>query len=172
MQFSSLHAVVINRRNSKDSDRFYTLFTLERGKLDVYARGVRSIKSKRSSSLDLYSQIICQIVEKGEYKTLTSVELVSSNRQNKAALYDISRLFQIGELIDELLPEDDPHIEVYELLTTALTHLSRFDSPEYLLRFKKKLLTLLGYWNTSLADDQIDGYLDTLLSRPLRAKII
>ena len=169
MQFSSLHAIVINRRSLKEADRFYTLFTLERGKLDVYARGVRSLKSKRNSSLDLYSQITCQIVEQHDHLTLTSVELTNSHSAGKGSLGNISRLFQLGELIDALLPEDDPHPEVYELLSTALTHLHRFDTPDYLYRFKKKLLTLLGFWEPSLNPATIDPYLDSLLAHPLRS---
>lgn len=169
MQFTSLHAIVINRRSVKEADRFYTLFTLERGKLDVYARGVRSLKSKRNSSLDLYSQITCQIVEQHNHITLMSVELTNSHAAGKGSLENISRLFQLGELIDALLPEDDPHPEVYELLTTALTHLHRFDTPDYLFRFKCKLLQLLGYWDTTITLDSIDDYISSLLSRPLRS---
>lgn len=172
MKYHKLEGIIINRRSLREADRFLTIFTREYGKISVYAHAIRSLRSKRVGNLDLFSHIRFELVEYGDRKTLTSVEIVSSHQHNKAALHNISRLFQIGELIDGLLPEDDPHVEVYELLNTALTHLSRFDTPDYLIRFKKKLLTILGYWNTGLLDHQIDEYLDTLLTRPLRAKII
>lgn len=172
MKYHKLEGIIINRRSLRESDRFLTIFTREYGKISVYAHAIRSLRSKRVGSLDLFSHIRFELIEKGDRKTLTSVELVSSHQHNKAALHNISRLFQIGELIDGLLPEDDPHAEVYELLSTALTHLSRFDTPDYLYRFKKKLLQLLGFWDSSLTPSTIDPYLDTLLTRPLRAKII
>lgn len=169
MRYAKLEGIIINRRAVADADRFLTILTREEGKISVYARAVRSLKSKRSASLDLFSLIRFELVERGENKTLTHVELLDAYRDGKKKLGDISRLFAIGELVDALVPENDPHPEVYDLLSTALTHLSRFDSPEYLARFKKKLLFLLGYGD---APTDIDSYIESLLSRQLRAKNI
>ncbi len=175
MKYSKLEGVIINHRLVKDSDRFLTIFTEGMGKISVYARGVRSITSKRAGSLDLFSHIKFELIETGiglpagGRRTITSVELLNGHHVSKDSLANISRLFQIGELIDALLPEDDPHPEVYVLLQTALTHLHRFATPDYLYRFKKKLLLLLGYGDPALTPATIDSYLDSLLSRPLRS---
>lgn len=167
MQYQKLTGIIINRHVVKDNDRFLTIFTAEAGKISVYARGVRSIKSKRGSQLDLFSHIKFEIFEKNDHRTLTSVELLDGHHLSKTTIGDISRLFQIGELIDRLTAEDDPHIEIYDLLVTALHHLHNFDTPQYLLRFKKKLLTLLGYGDYENQD--IDTYIDSLLIHPIRA---
>ncbi len=169
MKYHKLHAIVLNRRNISDADRFVTLYTLERGKLDVYARSVRALKSKRLASLDLFTQITCEVIEKNNRHTLTQVDLLRSHQRSKTSLPNISRLFQIGELVDKLTAEDDPHPAIYHLLDTALTHLHRFDTPEYLTRFKKKLLTELGF-DPNPAD--LDTYIDSLLTRPLRTRQI
>jgi len=171
LNYSKYQGIIINRRAVGDADRFYTILTKDSGKISVFARSVRSLKSKRASSLDLFSLINFELVSKGDRRTLTHVELVDGFRRGKRKLSDISRLFQIGELIDVLVPEDDPHNEVYELLSKALTHLSSFETPEYLLRFKKKLLQHLGYENKALKDDQIDPYIESLISHSLHAKI-
>jgi DNA repair protein RecO len=172
VKYQKLSGVIINRHVVKESDRFLTIYTLEEGKISVYARGVRSVKSKRGSQLDLFSHIRFELFEKNDHRTLTSVELLDGHHVSKTTLPNISRLFQIGELVDLLTPEHDPHPEVYDLLVTALGSLSRFDTPEYLYRFKKKLLELLGYGDRPLSESEIDDYIDTLVSRPLRAKII
>jgi DNA repair protein RecO (recombination protein O) len=171
VKYQKFSGVIINRHIVKDSDRFLTIYTLEEGKISVYARGVRSIKSKRSSQIDLFSHIKFDIFEKNDHKTLTSVELLNGHHQSKASLGNISRLFQIGELVDRLTVENDPHVEVYELLVTALANLSRFETPQYLFRFKKKLLEILGYGDRPLTSQQIDDYIESLLDRPLRAKL-
>jgi DNA repair protein RecO (recombination protein O) len=169
MRYQKLSGIIINRHIVKDSDRFLTIFTQEEGKISVYARGVRSVKSKRGSQLDLFSHIKFELFEKNDHRTLTSIELIDGHHVSKTTLPNISRLFQIGELIDRLTAEHDPHPEVYDLLVTALANLSRFNTPEYLYRFKKKLLTLLGYGDFEKQD--IDTFIDSLLTRPLRAKI-
>lgn len=169
MKYLKLHAIVLNRRTVGDSDRFLTLFSLEHGKLDVYARSVRSLKSRRLASLDLFSHITCEVIEKNERRTLTHVDLIETHQASKTSLHNISRLFTIGELVDRLTAEDDPHPEIYNLLQTALTHLHRFETPEYLTRFKKKLLQELGF-DPNPAN--LDSYIDSLLTYPLRTRQI
>lgn len=171
MKYLKYQGIIINRHAVKESDRFLTIYTLEEGKISVYAKGVRSVKSKRGSQLDLFSHIKFELFEKNDRRTLTSVELLDGHHVSKTKLSNISRLFQIGELVDALTPEHDPHAEIYELLVTALGHLSRFETPEYLYRFKKKLLQHLGYGDRPLTSDEIDDYIATLVARPLRTKL-
>lgn len=169
MKFHKLNAIIINRRSIKDSDRFLTLYTLESGKIDVYAKSVRTLKSTRLASLDLFTHISCEVIESNGRLTLTHVDLLHTHQASKSSLHNISRLFQIGELVDKLTAEEDPHPEIYQLLLTALTHLHRFDTPEYLTRFKKKLLTELGFDPDPV---NLDDYIESLLSRPLKTRHI
>lgn len=178
MKYQKYSGIIINRHIVKESDRFLTIYTLEEGKISVYARGVRSVKSKRGSQIDLFSHIRFELFEKNDRRTLTSVELLDAHQPSKTSLSNISRLFQIGELVDRLTVEHDPHEEVYELLVTALANLSRFETPEYLLRFKVRLLYLLGYltsledWSTGLPQNMsLDEYIESLLDRPLKTKL-
>ena len=105
MQYSKLEGIIINRHIVGDADRFYTILTSNAGKISVFAKSVRSLKSKRASSLDLFSLIRFETTGNGSHRTLTHVELIDSFRSGKKELKDISRLFQIGELIDALVPE-------------------------------------------------------------------
>lgn len=182
MKYQKFSGIIINRHIVKESDRFLTIYTKEEGKISVYARGVRSVKSKRGSQIDLFSHINFELYEKNDHRTLTSVELIDGHHISKTTLANISRLFQIAELVDALTPEHDPHSEVYDLLVTALANLSRFDTPEYLYRFKVKLLNLLGYGLPDHAHSVIpsgvegvqalDDYIATLVVRPLKTKNI
>lgn len=171
MKFQKYTGIIINRRAVSDADRFLTIYTEEQGKISVYARGVRSVKSKRGSQIDLFSHIKFEVIEKGDRRTLTHVELLDAHRDSKTELKHISRLFQIGELVDRLTAEEEPGEDVYQLLVTALTHLSHFDTPEYMERFKKKLLSHLGYGTQDLDPAALDDYIESLLDRPLRTKL-
>ncbi len=172
MHFLKAEGIIINRLVLRDADKLLTIFTPQYGKIVCYARGVRHIKSSRVAKLDIFSRIKFEFIAKGDRKTLTHVELVSSYRQSKTNLANISRLFQIGEIINGLMPEDQPHQEVYHLLDLALANLNRFATPEYLYRFKLKLLKLLGYGKADLTPQTIDFYLESILERPLRTPTI
>lgn len=172
MKYQKFSGVIINRRAISENDRFLTIYTEELGKISVYAKGIRSMKSKRGNALDLFSHIKFEVYEKNDHRTLTSVELINGHRDSKTALKHIARLFQIGELVDRLTAEEEPGKDVYNLLLTALGNLSRFETPEYLYRFKKKLLSCLGYGTQDLDSVALDVYIDSLLDRPLRTKIM
>jgi DNA repair protein RecO len=167
MRYAKHTGIIINRLSVGDTDRFFTIFTPDQGKLSVYGAGVRSSRSRRGASLDLFNRIKFEVSERGGRRALTHVELVESYRLGKKKLVDISRLFVLGELIDALLPEEDPHLEVYELLDTALTHLSRHDTPEYLTRFKLKLLKLLGYGSPP-SGIELNAYIESIIDKSLR----
>jgi len=172
MQYHKLEGIIINKRAVGEANYFVTIFTSSVGKLSCFARGARSIRSHRLSSLDLFSLVRFEVIEKQGRNTLTHVELVNSFRQNKAALIHISRLFQIGELIDALTAENDPHPQVYQLLVIALTHLSRFETPEYLYRFKTRLLKELGFYRPGLLPDTIDPFIESILNRSLKSRVL
>jgi DNA repair protein RecO (recombination protein O) len=171
VKYQKFSGIIINRRAVSDNDRFLTIYTEELGKISVYAKGIRSMKSKRGNSLDLFSHIKFEVFEKNDRRTLTSIELLNGHADSKTELKHISRLFQIGELVDRLTAEEEPGSEIYKLLVTALTHLSRFDTPKYMERFKKKLLSHLGYGTRDLGSIALDDYIESLLDRPLRTKL-
>ena len=155
MRFLKSEGIIINRLTLRDADRLLTILTPDHGKVICYARGVHRIKSSRLTKLNIFSRIKFELVLKKDRKILTHVDLLSSYRHNKTDLHNIKRMFQIGELINELMPEDEPSPEVYDLLDTALTHLNRFATPEYLYRFKLKLLHLLGYAKPNLQPETL-----------------
>lgn len=172
MRYLKTEGIIINRLVLRDADKMLTLFTRDRGKIVCYARGVRNITSSRATKLDLFSKIACDMVEKNDHKTLTHVTLLESYRSSKKNLGDISRLFQIGELIDGLLPENQRNEEVYDLLETALANLRRFETTEYLRRFKVRVLEYLGYGSRDLGIQALDNYIESILERPLVTKNI
>ncbi len=172
MHFLKSEGIIINRLTLRDADKLLTIFTPDYGKLVCYARGVHNIRSSRLTKLNIFSRIKFELVVKGNHKVLTHVDLLSSYRHNKTNLVHIQRMFQIGELINELTPEEQAQPEIYDLLETALTHLSRFSTPEYLYRFKLKLLHLLGYGRNDLQPQTIDAYIESILEHPLRTPTI
>lgn len=172
MHYQKHVGIILKKTKVKDADHFLTILTSDEGKLSVYARGVRTLVSKRRSSLDYFSEISFEVIEKSGRLTLINVELLNNFSAAKTALPDISRLFQIGELVDGLLPEGEHSPEVYELLHKALSHLEKFAMPEYLTRFKRRLLKELGYGEGEVNDGNLDTYIESLLDRPLRAKIL
>lgn len=172
MKFHQSEGFIINRLSLRDADRFLTIFTRDHGKISCYAKGIRKITSSRIAKLNLFSKIKFNYIEKSGRKTLTQVDLIDGYQSSKQDLPNISRLFQIGEIVDGLVPENQTNPKVYDLLNLAFSNLHKFDTPNYLIRFKQKLLKELGYGDHSKSDDELDRYIESILERPLKSKKI
>lgn len=172
MNFLKTEGIIINKLSLRDADKLLTIFTRDYGKIVCYAKGVRNITSSRITKIGLFSRIKFEVIEKYDRKTLTHVDLKDSYRHSKKDLSNISRLFQIGELINALLPENQSNETIYDLLEKALGSLHKFDTPEYLRRFKVRMLKELGYGSHDKDENSIDAYIEFILEKPLKAKNI
>ena len=70
--------VVIRETDYKDNDKIVTFLTAEYGKITVLAKGVKSIKSKNSSAVQLFCSSTFEMAEKNGRYTLKSANLLDS----------------------------------------------------------------------------------------------
>ncbi len=183
----STPAIILKRFNYGEADRILTLLTPQYGKITVIAKGVRKPQSRKRGHIELFNHIKGQIVNGKSLGILTEVETVHSFNQltshlrqradddPKGAplgqLVTILHAYQYCELIDRLIPENQPHPEVFDLLSTTLQSLTAADLQPTTLDafFKQKLIRLLGFWPSDrTSPPDIDLYLDQILEKPLK----
>ncbi len=120
MKASKLTGIVLKRVNFGESDRVVTLFSKERGKLSVVAKGVRKIKSRRAPHLEPFNEVELMLHRGKNFETITEAKTVHQFEiQNNFKSMGLA--FYAAEIIDKLLPENEPHEEVYFLLKNLLT---------------------------------------------------
>ncbi|KKQ27136.1 MAG: repair protein RecO protein [Candidatus Magasanikbacteria bacterium GW2011_GWC2_37_14] len=66
--------LVLSRRNFREADQIISLYTLEQGKVEVLARGVKKITSKNSAHLEPFSYIDAEIIPGKELPHLGAVQ--------------------------------------------------------------------------------------------------
>ena len=145
--------IILNKKNVGETDRIYTMYTLEGGKIRSVAKGVRKAHAKLASSLENLTladitivrsrglgKITGSIVEqnfsflKKNYDALISVfsslavfdKMVDLDHQDK----DVFQLLKQYLETTDKLAEDNNNVEKYEVVS---------------LGFVVKLLDLLGY---------------------------
>lgn len=172
MQYLKDRAFVIKRVNFGDSDRFLTLFSQNHGKIEVVAKGVRKITSRRASSIELVNLIDFQAVRSARNHILTEVKLVDSFSRLKCDLNHMKKVFLTCELIDVLLPSMQKHEDIFDLLTRALSSMS--DSEKNILYFQAKLVSMLGFWDSSEPfknGDHIREHIESIIERKLKTRV-
>lgn len=164
---------VVKRVNLGEADRFVTLFTKNNGKIEVLAKGVRKINSRRSSHIELLNLINFNSVKTSRNYILTEVDLVSSFESRKQTLDQCDTLFLLCELINALCPHEQVNREVYALLGRFIQK-GDFSSAA-ILCWQTNILIELGYWNGEKkfkTEKESRQFIEQLLERKIRSRLI
>ena len=159
---------ILKRVNFGDSDRYITIFTKHNGKIEVVARGVRKITSRRASACELLNLIEFQSISTRKNYILTETRLIDPFENLKRDLKNIEKVFTTCELIDAILPINARHTDVFELMIRAL---SKMEDEKTLIYFQAKLLSILGYWDRKVPfrdRDHVRHHIEMILERKLR----
>lgn len=177
MRSLKTHGIIIKRRNMSEADRVITAYTEELGKIQINARGVRKITSRRSSHIELLNLTELNLY-KGRSLTLTEVQMIDTFEGIKCDLTKTGFAYHICELIDGLCPEGQEQRQIFSLLKNTLLALGDAEDDKILFivhDFEIELLTLLGYWHKS---PELSKTLDTqyfieqILERRLKSRKI
>ncbi len=138
--------IVLRRVNYGERDRVVTLLTQKGGKITLFAKGVRSQKSKLSSGIELLNiNEISFIDGKSNLKTLTSARIISHNDNIVKNIIKTNLCFEALKLLGKII-EDNEGQEYYEVLKTYLNSLNNdeFDYRLVEVWFCLKILEISG----------------------------
>ncbi len=169
MQYLKDQGFIIRRVNFGDSDRFLTLFTQNHGKIEVVAKGVRKITSRRGGAIELLNLIEFQTVKSAKNRILTEVQLISSNDHLKKELKHIEKVFLMCELVDAFMPEGTAHADVFDLMVRALAHVTTDEKT--LTYFQARLLSILGFWDHQVSfknAEHVTNMVEQVMERKLK----
>lgn len=67
--------IILNKCDFRESDRFFSIYTDELGKIEAVAKGVRKIKSKMAGHLDLFSIVDLMVAPGRSYYQVAGAEI-------------------------------------------------------------------------------------------------
>jgi DNA repair protein RecO (recombination protein O) len=114
------NAIVLKKKEVGETDRLYTLYTLEQGKVQLVAKGVRKSEAKLAGQLETLMQGLV-IVVKGRGTGKIAGAVAEKNFWHLRADVDIlKRVLETVNMFERLLGWDEPDAELFQLLTTYL----------------------------------------------------
>jgi len=138
-------AIILRRSDFGEADRLLTVFTPERGKLRLLAKGVRKTTSRKAGHVELFMLTDMLVAQGRTWDIISQAEIVEPYRDLRDDLDKTSNAYYLAELVDRFSEEHDPNRPLFELLAITLAHLSS-DDPFLVLRyFELRLLGLTGY---------------------------
>lgn len=168
----TIEGVILKRRNLGEADRVVTVFSKQFGKLDVLAKGVRRINSRRAGSLEPATQSTLTLARGKTFDLVTEARAINSFGGSKTSLGRLTQVNQVLEIVDLLTRENQEHTEVYELLLDALKALSSPGKRRAQIVYSvKSMVEVLGFGQPQ--DDSevsLKDFIESVAERELKTK--
>lgn len=115
------NAIVLKKKEVGETDRLYTLYTLEQGKVQAVAKGVRKSEAKLAGQLETLMQGLV-IVAKGRGTGRIAGAVAEKNFPFLRTDVDIlARVLGAVSLFERLVEWDEPDADVFGLLALYLS---------------------------------------------------
>lgn len=166
---------IIKKTNLFDTDKYITVFTKNHGKVEILAKGVRRINSRRSPHLELINLVKFQTVKTKVNYILTDIEVINTFSGLRDDYSKIGVIFLICELVDKLCPEYVRHADIFELIEKSVNGVYNNKLPQIVFDFQVQLLSILGFWNPEKEFKnhwEIDRFIEDVIEKKIKSKLI
>ncbi len=139
------NGLVIREIAYGESDKILTILTPELGKLSVYCKGVRSIKSHRIAATQLFCYDELTLAVKGDKYTLREACLIENFFDIRGDISKFALAQYFADLLCEVATENEDQSELLSLALNAL-HILTSDKPTKLIKsvFELRVLCAIG----------------------------
>jgi len=141
-----VEAVVLRHSDWGEADRLLGLFTREKGKLRVIAKGARKIRSRKAGHLEPFTRVTLMLARAHDMPIVTQAETVDAYQPLREDLVKTGYAAYVIELLDRFTYEEGENPPLYTLLVDTLARLAVEADVWLLLRYYEvQLLDALGY---------------------------
>jgi len=138
--------IVLKSMEYEDADKIVTIYTKNYGKITAIAKGVRKIKSKFGSSLEILTHSIFLIYKGRNIDIVSQAEILESFFSTSKNVIKFAFAANCVEIVNRLTEEREINIDLFNLLREVLHGLRRANDPKLLtLSFKWQTISMLGY---------------------------
>lgn len=173
MKSSKIDGIIIKRKNIGEADRILTVLTKHKGKIQINAKGVRRIASRRSSHLELLNLVQMGIYTGKGMPLVTEAQSIDHFTELKKDLLKVGAAYHVCELVDGLCPENQENERVFTLVCQVLSDITTTTRLRPVIKqFELDLLATQGYWDEEQEIVDMQQYIENILERRLRTRRI
>lgn len=139
-------AIVIRNTKYSDADCILTMFTKKMGKVTVYSKNARLMKSPLMSSSQVFAYSNAGITTRGGKSRLANADLINNYYKLSAQVEKTYLGYYMLELVEKLGMEGQSNIRLFQLLIEALEELQKNEN--YILQkiiYEMKVLDYTGF---------------------------
>lgn len=160
--------IVLTRRNSGEADRIISIYSKDKGRISLIAKGVRKPKSRKRGHIEVFNLVKFQAVLGRGLDIMTEAEVINDFKSVRISLKKISLAYYFMEVVGKITHEGEPNEDLFNLIISSLSKLETTKELKKLrLEFLQNILTLLGYWPKNVAIPNLDEKLEEVIERQI-----
>lgn len=129
-----------------EADRILSFYTLEYGKLQAIAKGIRKMRSRKAGHLEPFSRVELMLAKGRNLDVISQAEAQSTYENLRADLKLIAYAAYIVELLDRFTYEEGENRPLYNLLVNTLSRLDEGSPAQTVVHYYEiHLMDLLGF---------------------------
>jgi len=143
-------ALIFKINNINESDRIFSVFTDDFGRLNIFAKAIRKITSKLRGGMDLYYLSEIEFIQGKNKKTLTDSVIIKKYNNITENLEKSTVAADIGDFLDNFIKGEEKDHNLFVLLGETFHNLNNINltsekSSLVYFYFLWNALSLLGY---------------------------
>lgn len=119
---------VFKKNDRNETDRVFTVFAQDFGRLEIVAKAIRKITSKLKGGIDIFSLSEIEFIQGKNSKTLTDASLIDKHSKVILSPDKLEIARQISEVLDNAIKGQDKDEEVFNLLEETFLRLDSNES--------------------------------------------
>lgn len=139
--------IALRSVNYGEGNKLLDIFTKEKGKLTVIARGAREIKKTKGNITELFSRMNYNLFKGKEFYYLNQSSVIESYSGIREDIDKISFASYIAEMTNSSLEIEEENEKLYLLLDKTFKMFSEglIDYKKLLFAYQIKMISLIGY---------------------------
>jgi DNA repair protein RecO len=120
--------IVLDKKDVREADQRFVLYTKKFGKIFLLARSSRKIKSKLRGGLKLFNLSQVEFIQGRNQKTLTDSFIEEDFENISKSLVKLKTAYKISELLKRLTSEEEKDLKVWSLSKKTFERLNEIKS--------------------------------------------
>lgn len=113
-------AIILKKREVGETDRLYTFYTREAGKVQALAKGVRKSEAKLASALETFSEVDLMVVRTRGIGKVAGAVMEESFAALRQDYIHLSNILEVIHVLDGLVDLEEPDEILYQKLQQYL----------------------------------------------------
>lgn len=143
---NKVNGVVIRTVDYGEGNKILRLYTEEKGKLSLMARGAKKVKSRHAAVSQLFTLAQYTFFSSGSMGTLNHGEIIRPRSLIREDLVKTAFAAYVAELVDRTVEEQEASPALFRQLNAAIDQIEEGKDPQIIAHiFEFKMLQIAGY---------------------------